>query len=408
MATIKAQDIDQFIAAGVPEGKTYAVLSVGNGLRLRLLPSGTAVWQVIHRLPGRDRRAAPVTVTIGKLSAVDLKTATSKAKKVVGKIADGVDPLAEKREEQRRERAVISKAIAEYEEWLRDRGVKKVQTAESALRRNLGHLAHRDISEIDRRDFVDAIEKLEREGKPGAAEDFRKHLRAFLNRQLSLGVLKVDPMAGYRRARDTKADKIAVEEHGRALSEPEILAVWTAADRLGTFGRLVQFGLLSGLRRGELAALKRSWLVFDVSKLTIPAEVMKAGREHVVLLTRGMATLLDRVPNRGGDLVFPSERRLGGTTMMSGWSQMVERLRRESGVDFSLHDMRKTFRSALSDLDVNDDVAEIMIAHQRRGLAAVYNKAKLWDQRRAAADKYDAWLSSIVTPADSNVIALRA
>ena len=87
---------------------------------------------------------------------------------------------------------------------------------------------------------------------------------------------------------------------------------------------------------------------------------------------------------------------------------MVERLRRELGVNFSLHDMRKTFRSALADLDVNDDVAEIMIAHQRRGLAAVYNKAKLWDQRRAAADKYDAWLSSIVTPADSNVVALRA
>ena len=106
-------------------------------------------------------------------------------------------------------------------------------------------------------------------------------------------------MAGYRRARGTKADKIEAEEHGRALSEAEIRAVWTAADRLGTFGRLVQFGLLSGLRRGELAALKRSWLDFDALKLTIPAEVMKAGREHVVLLTRGMAALLDRVPNRG-------------------------------------------------------------------------------------------------------------
>ena len=70
-------------------------------------------------LPGRDGRAAPVTVTIGKLSEVDLKMATSKAKKLVGKIADGVDPLAEKREEQRRERAVVGKAIKEYEKWLR-------------------------------------------------------------------------------------------------------------------------------------------------------------------------------------------------------------------------------------------------------------------------------------------------
>jgi integrase len=215
-------------------------------------------------------------------------------------------------------------------------------------------------------------------------------------------------MAGYRVARGTKADRIAADERGRALSEAEIKAVWTAADGLGTFGHLVQFGLLTGLRRGELAALRWSWLEMDALKLTIPAEVMKAGREHVVLLTRGMVTLLERIHNRGGDLVFPSERRLNGATMMSGWSQMVGRLRAESGVDFSLHDMRKTFRSALADLDVNDDVGEVMIAHQRRGLAAVYNKAKLWDQRREAADKYDAWLGAIVSPVESNVVVLRA
>jgi hypothetical protein len=99
---------------------------------------------------------------------------------------------------------------------------------------------------------------------------------------------------------------------------------------------------------------------------------------------------------------------LNGATMMSGWSQMVDRLRTESGADFSLHDMRKTFRSALADLDVNDDVAEIMIAHQRRGLAAVYNKSKLWDQRREAADRYDAWLAALISPIESNVVALRA
>jgi integrase len=403
-----AKDIDHFIAAGVPEGKTYAVRSIGNGLRLRLLPSGTAVWQVIHRLPGRDRRAAPVTVTIGKWPEVDVKTAMRKAKGAVGEIAGGVDPHARKREEQRRERAVIGKAIEEYKEYLRDRGVEKWQTAESTLRRNLDHLKHRDLADVNRVEFADVIDGLERQGKPGAAEDFRKHLRTFLNRQLNLGVLKVDPMAGYRRARDTKADKIEAEEHGRALSGAEIRAVWTSADRAGTFGRLVQFGLLTGLRRGELAALRWSWIEMGALKLTIPAEVMKAGREHVVPLTRGMVALLDRTPNRGGDLVFPSERRLGGATMMSGWSQMVERLRAESGVDFSLHDMRKTFRSALADLDVNDDVAEIMIAHQRRGLAAIYNKAKLWDQRREAADRYDAWLAALISPIESNVVALRA
>jgi hypothetical protein len=58
-----------------------------------------------------------------------------------------------------------------------------------------------------------------------------------------------------------------------------------------------------------------------------------------------------QTPDRGGGLVFPSERRLGGA--MSGWSKMLIRLRQASGVTgVALHDLRRTYRSALADLGV--------------------------------------------------------
>jgi hypothetical protein len=38
-----------------------------------------------------------------------------------------------------------------------------------------------------------------------------------------------------------------------------------------------------------------------------------------------------------------------------------------------------------------------MIAHRRSGLVARYNRAELWDQRREAAEKLDAWLSDVVS-----------
>ena len=81
---------------------------------------------------------------------------------------------------------------------------------------------------------------------------FRKHLRTFLNRQLSLGVIAIDPLAGYRMPAATKDDVIEAEEHGKALNEGEILAVWRAASAIGgPFGGLVKMGLLTGLRRGD-------------------------------------------------------------------------------------------------------------------------------------------------------------
>ena len=85
---------------------------------------------------------------------------------------------------------------------------------------------------------------------------------------------------------------------------------------------------------------------------------------------------------------------------MSGWSQLITRFRQASGIQVALHDLRRTYRSALADLGVREEIAEAMIAHKRTGLIARYNRAELWAQRRDAAEKLDAWLARIVTGTD--------
>jgi integrase len=400
--------VEKFISAGVPEGRPHATLRSGNGLALRLMPTGSASWQFVYRVRGLGRAGTQKTVTLGKWPDVDAKMATELAKVQTGKVAAGADPRADIREEKRRERAIIGKALEEYEEWLTHRRLRKVETMMSSLRRGLARWLQRDLADVGRRDFIDAIERIEKDGRPGAARDFRKFLRTFLSRQLSLGVITVDPLAGYRLPSATKDDVLDAEDHGKALNEAEILAVWRAADGLGAFGHLVQMGMLTGLRRGELAALRWEWIDMSALRMTIPGEFMKAGREHVVPITAGIARLLDMAANRGAGLVFPSERRLGGATMLSGWSQLVARLRRDSGVDCSLHDLRRSYRSALADLGIREEIAEAMIAHRRSDLIARYNRAELLDARRAAAETYDAWLSALVAPGTaSNVVHLR-
>ena len=70
-----------------------------------------------------------------------------------------------------------------------------------------------------------------------------------------------------------------------------------------------------------------------------------------------------------------------------------------------LHDLRRTYRSALADLGVREEIAEAMIAHRRSGLVARYNRAELWDQRREAAEKLDAWLAGVVNRTDGDEAA---
>ena len=414
MAGFTTGRIERFVKAGVPQGKPHASLRDGTGLVLRLLPSGKASWQFIYRRRGLGRAGTQKCITLGAWPGVGCGKAVEEARRLAGEVAGGRDPRAEIIKEKHRRQTALGAALDDYEVWIASRRLANVRAMMSALRRGLSHLLQRELKDLDRVTLIDAIERIERSGRIGAAQDFRKCLRTFLNRQLTSGVIVIDPLVGFRRPAATKDDVLAAELHGMALNEDEIRAVWRTAEAIGeAFGALVRMALLTGLRRGELAQMQWAWIDREAQRITIPGKVMKSGREFSLPVTPMITELLDQIPNRGGALIFPSERRLGASTLLSGWSQLVARLRQASGVEgVALHDLRRTYRSALSDLGVSTEVAEAAIAHKRTGLIALYDRSHLWNQRREAAAKFDAWLSGVVNRTDgdgaANVVKLGA
>ena len=92
---------------------------------------------------------------------------------------------------------------------------------------------------------------------------------------------------------------------------------------------------------------------------------------------------------------------------MSGWTQLVAKLRAASGVDFTLHDLRRTMRSGLSRLGVDHDTAELAIGHQRDDLVRRYNKDDCWPARIAAAERWAKHVGSLVPPEDQSSVVIR-
>jgi len=89
-------------------------------------------------------------------------------------------------------------------------------------------------------------------GKRGASEDLYKISYGFFGWCVEQGYLDTNPLVGARRKRSgSRAERLDRAEKGRDLSNQEIVAVWTACERLGSFGLLVRFLLLSGARRSE-------------------------------------------------------------------------------------------------------------------------------------------------------------
>ena len=397
--------IEKFIADGVPEGKTEAVLwdTMVTGLGLRLRRSGAASWLYQYRPRGGGRAAPARKVTLGPWPSVSLDGARSAARMKSGEVASGADPVVERRVEKVRERNVLGKVLGGYEASLRQRKIVNTPTIMSTLRRGLAPLLAREVDTVKRKDIVVLIDTIENDGKPGAALDLRKHSRSLLEWTTSRGFTDFNPLAGMRRPKASRAERLEDESKGKALSDDQVRTLWTSAASLGAFGGLLRLALLTAMRRKELSGLK--WSHVHDDRIVIEAEDAKTGSRHEIPMTATIRAILNAQPKTTSPLVFPGRNNV----RMTGWSKTVPNARAVSGVDFKLHDLRRTVRTNMSRLGVSEEAAELAIGHVRRGLVGTYNKDTSWAARADAFEKVSAHVAGIVGASEAEgVVALPA
>ena len=280
----------------------------------------------------------------------------------------------------------------------------------STLRRGLKPSLPDDVALLDRPRIVRQVNLLLDAGKDGAAYDLRKHSRSFCEWCVSEGYIAFNPMAGLRLPRLSKSEKLAQEGSAlRALTDDEIRALWTATAVPTSFHNLVRLCLATGLRKGEAARLRWSDIDFKAGKIAVPGAHTKTGTPHMVALSSLSRLILSQVPRRMGSLLFPSDRVAGGATSLSGWTQLVKRVSKASGIpDLKTHMLRKTFRTKLSEGGAREDVSELAIGHARKGLVKTYDFSVLWQERIEATETATALIAAAAGVDLSTVVPLRA
>jgi integrase len=306
----------------------------------------------------------------------------------------------------------------------------------------------RPITSISRRDVLGLIEsirdtgtaatlaahgkgkkgKAEKAPAPGQARNLLGLLKTFFGWVIERGTygLNSSPCEHLKAARiigERQADD-------RTLADDELLAFWGATGELGyPYGPIYRLLLLSGLRLNEVA--DAVWSEFDLAKgiWTVPAARMKGtngkARPHTVPLTARILSILVGLPrfNRGEYLfsttsgesaVWVSDkvkRRLDAA--------MLEKLREQAEKDGEAprnvklppwvnHDLRRTLRSRLSELRIDSDVAEAILAHAKPGIRGVYDRYEFLDEKRHALELWATQLRSFVESQLSNVVSVRA
>lgn len=388
------------------------------GLYLQIHPSGVKSWAYRYRFAGKSRKLTIGTACTEKgVEVIGIGDARDIADEARVSVAKRVDPIEVEREKRR----AADKATAEDTLGaIAGRYVKQHKHHRSSEHRKkvferliFPTLSDRQIASIKRSEITALLDEVAETRGPVMADYVLTTLRGLLNWHAVRSDDFVSPIRP-GMARTT----IKGRARKRILSENEIRALWRAADEVGMFGRYIQFVLLTATRRNEAAHMRQAEI--EAGEWTIPAPRYKTAIDHLIPLSSDAIAVLANVPKLGrGDLIFTPD----GKRPLSGFGcrkeafdrAMLEHLRKiaeEAGDDpagvllerWTLHDLRRTARTLMSQAGIPSDHAEAALGHVKRGVEGTYDRHQYRAEKKAAFAKLAELIDRIVNPG-ANVVA---
>lgn len=361
----------------------------GFGIRA-FASSGIKSWCLMTRAGSKQRR-----FTLGRYPEMGLKDARIEAANYLEQIARGEDP-AERPTPRPEPGEMTFGDLAEMYIARECPKLKRGNNIEAVIRTKL--LPHwrdtrlRDLRKRDARILTDALEA---DGRPMAAHQLHETYRRIF--KWGLQELDEDEIGIESSPFGNLTPPVKKTPRSRTLTKDEIRSLWIAWDEIGyPTGTCQKLLLLTGQRRGEVARMLRPEIDLDTGQWIIPAERAKNKSDHLVPLSGMALDILRSMPEFSGDFLFSSTN---GQRPISSFSKGKESVDKRSGVTgWTLHDLRRTFRTGLSELKVPQPVAEACLNHAKAILDRTYNLHEYADEKRDALERWAEKVHEILNP----------
>jgi integrase len=378
------------------KGLNFVGVIPGLGLQVK---GNARSWVLRTRIAGKTR-----DIGLGGFPAVTLAQARESARAMRVKVTQGIDPIQERRERQISLRAARGKLITFSEamdRFLEDRGAewrnsKHKQQWENTLTTyavpTLGALHVKDIGLAHILNVLRPIWKTKTE----TASRLRGRIENILDWAKVHGYRETENPARWKGNLDkvlSAPTKTKVVKHHPALPYAGIGSFMEALTaRPGIAAQALQYCILTAGRSGEVRGA--TWREIDLRKAewTIPAERMKAGKEHRVSLSpRALEILQQLAIGHADEIIFKAPR--GGMLSDMTLGAVLKRM----DVRVTVHGFRSTFRDwAGETTGFSREVIEHALAHQLKDKAeAAYARGTLMQKRQKLMD---AWGSFCAQP----------
>jgi integrase len=367
----------------------------GLGIRLR---GDSGTWFFRYRSGLQHRR-----VTLGATSALSASEARKLAGQLYAKVAAGQDPAGDRHAQHARSGEMVGALLDPYLAFkakkLRPRSLGEITRH---LRINAKALHPINVANLDRRAISACRTAIASKRGEVTANRTMASLSAFATWCTQEGLIENNPVL--------KTAKYSEKTRERTLTDSELAAIWHATANGSDYDVIVRLLMMLGLRASEVGSLRWDELVDDT--IVLPPARTKNGRPHIVALAPAAQAILEARP-RKDDFVFGYRE----GRPFSGWSKSKQRLDRaiaDSGfkftADWTLHDLRRSFATRLSDAGIPPHVVDELLNHvsgHKHGVRGIYNRSSYLNERRDALLLWANLLMGIVGEAPAKVVPLR-
>jgi integrase len=384
--------------------KRQCSLNDGGGLYFISRPPNGASWMFRFNRHGKDR-----WMGIGQYPTVTLSDARQRATDARRLLIDDVDPINHRREQrslarlEHAKRMTFAQCAAQYiashkAAW---RNSKHRAQWESTLATYaypvIGTLP---IAAIDTPLVMKVLQPIWTT-KPETASRLRGRIEAILNWATASEFRTGPNPARWRGHLDNllpAKSKIARVTHHAALPYTELPDFMAALrDQDGNAARALEFLILTAARTGEVIGARWSEINLSEKLWTIPAERMKASKEHRVPLSPRAIEILEAIMPADANpegFAFPGSKTGKPLSNMA----FLMLLRRMGRTDLTAHGFRSTFRDWCAErTSFPSEVVEMALAHTiGNKVEAAYRRGDLFEKRRQLMAN---WSDYCVSPA---------
>lgn len=382
MARITRPLTNNEILKAKPQEKDFT-LHDGDGLFLLIKTSGKKLWRFRYQRPNSISRT---NLSLGSYPALTLAVARQMRDQYLSLLAQGIDPQKQQEEvsEQRQieldsifsvaaGRWFLLKSKSVTEDYAKDIW----RSLEKDIFPSIGGIS---VQTLKARTIVEALEPIKARGALETVRRLVQRINEIMIYAVNTGLIDANPASGVGMAFEKPKKQNMPTVRPEEL--PKLMRSIAISNLSITTRCLIEWQLLTIVRPSEASGTQWKEINLNERLWIIPAERMKAKREHIVPLSPQSIEILEIMKSISSNRTFVFPSRNNPQKMMNSQTANAALKRIGYGGKLVAHGLRSIASTALNEAGFNSDVIEAALAHSDRNeVRKAYNRSTYLKKR---------------------------